>query len=695
VASASHNGRLSSIEVGVDAPGEEAAPRRARVFSWGLKRNRILKKTSGLTLSNSLSHRRSPCDVSVGWGRKASGLAAQKYALENYTEILLLEDGFIRSAGREDLPVSLVMDDLGIYYDATQPSRLEVLCKKPRDLAEITRARRIRQAWVEEGVSKYNDGRQPSICLPDDYVLVVDQVAGDCSITYGCASAKSFRDMLDAALQENPDSQIVLKVHPDQVSRKKSGHFDLVEISKNPRITVIAEPVHPVDLIRGAQCVYTVTSQVGFEALLHGRPVRCFGMPFYAGWGLTADDLKRPSRRCDIDLEALVYAALVDYSAYVDPVLDEVMQIEDAIAYMGAVRMQIDKTPEVIHALGFSLWKKPILRRFCRHSRVVFCRARQVPHGATVALWGRGIPEDLPKSVSLVRIEDGFLRSRGLGADLTQPYSWCFDKSGIHFDPSRPSDLEHILAHGHFSEHFKARAAGLREKIVSSGLSKYNLTEAPWRRSTSQRTILVAGQVEDDASIAAGTTEVCSNADLLKAARKAEPDAWLIYKPHPDVVSGLRVADENPDLIDEIADEIVRDVSSIDLLSQVDGLHVMTSQIGFEAILRNVSVTCHGIPFYKGWGLTNESQPIERRSRSLTIDELVAASLIFYPSYSDPKSGLLMTPEQTIELLSRGRERSRNTVHIRGLRKFWARLRHRGTKVQHDEDREDSFRQQA
>ena len=50
-------------------------------------------------------------------------------------------------------------------------------------------------------------------------------------------------------------------------------------------------------LIEAAAALYTVTSQMGFEALLWGRPVRVFGLPFYAGWGLTRDALAAPSRR--------------------------------------------------------------------------------------------------------------------------------------------------------------------------------------------------------------------------------------------------------------------------------------------------------------------------------------------------------------------------------------------------------------
>jgi capsular polysaccharide export protein len=85
-------------------------------------------------------------------------------------------------------------------------------------------------------------------------------------------------------------------------------------------------------MIRGAEAVYTVTSQGGFEALLHGRPVRTFGMPFYAGWGLTNDDLAPPPRRTTATLEALAHAALIDYARYIDPDTGHLTSVEATIA---------------------------------------------------------------------------------------------------------------------------------------------------------------------------------------------------------------------------------------------------------------------------------------------------------------------------------------------------------------------------
>ena len=54
-------------------------------------------------------------------------------------------------------------------------------------------------------------------------------------------------------------------------------------------------------------------------------------MPFYAGWGLTDDDLPAPPRRGAASLEALVHAALVAYPRYVDPDTGRLTTVEATI----------------------------------------------------------------------------------------------------------------------------------------------------------------------------------------------------------------------------------------------------------------------------------------------------------------------------------------------------------------------------
>jgi capsular polysaccharide export protein len=292
-----------------------------------------------------------------------------------------------------------------------------------------------------------------------------------------------------------------------------------------------------------------------------------------------------------------------------------------------------------VTALAFPRWKWRFVRRCFPGRTVRFVAAGGLPpREGRLLLWGTApVPDGLAPEVGVLRMEDGFLRSVGLGAELARPLSWVIDRSGIYYDATRPSDLETLLAQAEFTPPLLARAAALRRRIVAAGLSKYNVGATPWvRPAHARRVVLVAGQVESDASLAFGAPGIRSNAALLQAARAACSGAYVVYKPHPDVVARLRRAGDGEADAARWCDEVVADADIAQLLDAVDEVHVLTSLAGFEALLRGKHVTCHGQPFYAGWGLTTDALPHPRRTRRLSLDELVAAALILYPLYLGP-----------------------------------------------------------
>ncbi len=327
----------------------------------------------------------------------------------------------------------------------------------------------------------------------------------------------------------------------------------------------------------------------------------------------------------------------------------------------------------VVYAWRFSAWKKPVVRALFVGRRVHFVEASAaLPPGATVALWGREAPA-LAERIDLVRLylEDGFLRSVGLGAALTRALSWVCDHQGLYYDARAPCDLETLLANGVFTPEDAARAARLRANIVAAGLTKYNLGGTVWRRPTVDGpVILVPGQVESDASIRLGSPQVKTNFALVEAVRAQHPRAFIVYKPHPDVRAGLRAAGPDESRIAGLVDQILGEVDLTTVLTQVDAVHVMTSLTGFEALLREIPVVCHGQPFYAGWGLTQDRHPSPRRHRQLTLDELVSGVLVRYALYFDRDTGARMAPEDAIEALVQWRRHTRTD-------RWWQPLWHR------------------
>ena len=311
----------------------------------------------------------------------------------------------------------------------------------------------------------------------------------------------------------------------------------------------------------------------------------------------------------------------------------------------------------IVHAMGFSVWKRPLLRRFLHNYKLVFVRhVRQIPDNATLALWASGTHRNLLRShpcANRILLEDGFLRSVGLGAFLVRPLSWVADTRGMHYEAVRPSDLEVLLQTADFDPTTLRRARALRETLLAAGITKYNVGTSTWpgvsrRAASRQEIVLVPGQVESDASVLHGAPGICTNLDLLRSAREMHPRAWLIYKPHPDVVAGLRRAGSGENDAWKICDEVVTDAPMGKVLQAVDIVHVLTSLAGFEALLRNKRVVCHGVPFYSGWGLTEDLWPAPRRSKRLCLEELIAGALIHYPIYVSRMSGMACTVEQAV-----------------------------------------------
>jgi capsular polysaccharide export protein len=342
---------------------------------------------------------------------------------------------------------------------------------------------------------------------------------------------------------------------------------------------------------------------------------------------------------------------LVAYPRYVDPLRQQRCEVEDTLAHVALQRRHRAALPPVVNAPGFSRWKRPFVAAFLQGSQVDF-RSRDRACGA-VALWGSSPAPALLSGTSTLRIEDGFLRSSGLGADLVKPLSLVIDDLGIYYDATRPSRLEQILARTTLGASDRHRAQALREKLIALDVTKYNLGQASWDRPLTERVVLlVIGQVETDASIRFGSPEIVSNIALLRRVRAENPQAYIVYKPHPDVLAGLRQPGATEDSARLIADETLKTQVSLNrLLSGIDAVHTMTSLLGFEALIRGKLVVCHGLPFYAGWGLTEDRLACSRRTRQLSIDDLVHATLIAYPRYLDHDHRCFIEPEQAVDLL--------------------------------------------
>lgn len=607
-----------------------------------------------------------PEDDVIVWGHSPYAPRGEAVAEATGAALVRVEDAFLRSLhpGRSgEPPLGLIIDRQGMYFDASQPSDLEeLLSTHPLDnTALLNRARDVMARMADGHLTKYA-AVDPDIAPPDPgYVLLIDQTKGDASIKLGQANADSFGEMLAFAQEDHPGARIVIKTHPETQEGHRPGHYDPATLPEG--ITLEDRPISPWRLFEGARAVYCVTSQLGFEAILAGHRPVTFGTPFYAGWGLTDDRRPVPTRRQrSLTRAQLVAAAMILYPTWYDPYRDKLCDVEDVLGAMEAQARTWREDRAGYVAIGMRSWKRGHLKACfgAQGADITFAETPPDEDPRPVMVWANKEAKDLREACisanrPLLGIEDGFLRSRGLGAELIPPLSLVRDDLGIYYDPTRESRLEHLIADAaNLPPERLRRAEALVARLIALGLTKYNLgggADLP-DLPTDRPVILVPGQVEDDASIQLGAGDIRRNIDLLATARRLHPTGFLIYKPHPDVVAGLRHG-----AVDDLslADLVIDAGDAAALLTKVDRVVTITSGLGFEALLRGVPVTTLGAPFYAGWGLTNDlGKPPVRRTARPSLAALAHAALIAYPRYFDPVTGQPCPPEVAIERLASG-----------------------------------------
>ncbi len=606
------------------------------------------------------------------WGRTPTAWRGEAVAGWTEAPVLTVEDALLRSVHpnrtRPSPPVGLFLDRTGVHFDGSESSDLEtLLATHPLDdTALLNRARAAMGQLAHWHLGKYS-ATDPDIAPPDPgYVVVIDQTEGDAALMG--AGRDAFLEMLTFAREENPASTVYIKTHPETTGGGRRGHFR--DEDYTDRVRPMTEPISPWRLFEGAVGVYSHSSTLGFEAIFTGHNPRIFGQPFYAGWGLTRNENPVARRTRKLTRAQLFAVAMILYPKWYDPIRDRLCEIEDIIAALAAEARAWREDRLGYLAVGMAPWKRPHLgRAFGREEKLKHARRIRQVGARKPVVWGMA---DAPDST--LRMEDGFLRSRGLGAELTPPLSLVLDQPSLYFDPSVEGRLDRLIADSNTLPIGEIqRADRLMAKISANCLTKYNIGADLPEISSDAPKILIVGQVEDDASVIHGCHDVRTNRDLLQRARSENPDACLLWKPHPDVEAGRRKGDV-PDAHD-IADHVLTNVSAVAAMDAADQVWTMTSTLGFEALLRGLPVTCLGMPFYAGHGLTTDLAPRPSHRNDATLAGLVHACLIGYPRYFHPGDGKPISPEAAVQLLINGVEFPRTNRALIWLHRLIAPFR--------------------
>ena len=593
--------------------------------------------------------------VSIGWGYRPSGIRA-KNSGENY---LLFEDSPVRSLkpGYGGAVYGITIDTKGAMFDASGES--DLIDALQHEIVVASNSSQLLDLYLASGSSKYNWSLPLDIRDFEIGVLLIDQTRGDASLEYSGITEDSFSELFDDALRENPAGPIYIKTHPDHKFRNKKSCFTEEQL-RHPRVTIIPSELAPSDCFKICTKVYVASSLMGMEALIHDKEVITYGWNFYAGWGLTDDrnNTVTPPRERQHSLLELFQAAYIDYSHYYHPDTGDECSLFEILNHIQLQKHQWSLFKGRLVSLDANSWKRYLMEKYIRGPQTELRHlSSQSPilNDDKVLLWGMQKAPANVEASRIIRIEDGFIRSNGLGAKLTFPLSWVFDDVGIYFDATEPSRLEVNLQTNQYSEEQLSDADELRVFLCENKLTKYNLgiqeVTLP-RASAGKRVILVPGQVDSDASIEFGSPRLKNNKELLEEIRRQHPEAFICYKPHPDLLSGARADKPLWPGIEDQVDFLVQEGDIISWIEAVDEVHTLTSTVGFEALIREKSVYTYGLPFYAGWGLTNDWLSCERRTAKRALSEIVYATLIEYPTYLNPKTGEYTTALNAAKLLA-------------------------------------------
>lgn len=286
--------------------------------------------------------------------------------------IFIVESGFVNSVDlfkptntqeyndKWCMPVSYIMA-YAQHYDYTigtmMPMAMMYLTFKYCTLnpVQYQRALNAINFILKNKISKYNNQLKefPKPNNDKKNILIVDQTYGDQSIQLEEDTAIVFQRMLDTAIEENSDCNIFLKIHPEQLVGRRLGFYTTnkddikpgqvyINREKYPQVHFITDFYNPIDLLSKMDKVYTVSSQIGFEALLFRKSVITFGMPFYAGYGFTDDrctdekfvEIKAYIERSPIKVKSIVemfYQLYIRLTHYVNPDTGALIELEDAL----------------------------------------------------------------------------------------------------------------------------------------------------------------------------------------------------------------------------------------------------------------------------------------------------------------------------------------------------------------------------
>lgn len=603
--------------------------------------------------------------IVLGWGYQEETEDLFKLSKKNNLNFHRLEDGFIKSyiSGEEDsLSHSIVMDKKGMYYNTSSENDFKELCLKvPFKKKSEEEVSEIINRIIVNSVSKYNkEKNKSSLEVKGKNVLLISQVKGDSSLKFGKVEDISTEDILkDIKEREGTNTNIYVKIHPGSLLEGKESSIDL-DKCKEAGCLFIEGEYDNFNLLKKFDAIYTKTSQLGFESLLLGKPTYVYGIPYYSQYGLTNDLNKEAKLIKNLTKEELFYFAYIEYSFYYSHLDKRTTDIDKSLDSIIFYKNHLNKIDKDLILLDFKDKDKSFIRGLTQSYRALkraFIKSKDFLGTSTDLLVSYENKTNLSRNS--ITVSKGVLEDIEVSKEEKENYSMIFDELGIYYDPEKKSGFEKILLNKKgLSSYEDKRIINLVEKIKENQISiksKLKASKLALKKQAYKKYILIPGQIEEDISIKAGGLGM-NMSKLIENVRSKNIDSFIIYKPHEDVLSGKEKGiSEHSD-----CDYIAYTESIESLMDIADEVHVLTSIVGFDALLNGKATYVYGHPFYCGWGLTKDLSNAPMRRTAKTLNELAYSFYIDYATYY--YNGSYRTPEYVLNVMLHKKRFKKNKV---------------------------------
>lgn len=378
------------------------------------------------------------------------------------------------------------------------------------------------------------------------------------------AAEETFLQMVRDAKEQHPGAAFFLLQPPSVLSGKKKGY--LKKFAQENGIQIISEQVSSFSILAQADEVYTVSAKIGIDAVLLGKTVHCYGMPYYAGWGLTKDKVICVRRNIKVKREELFAALCLFFTRYLHPITKEPSHFQAIVRLILLQRPPLFENKRFIACIHFDEKQKAFFSKMYKHADIHFMKEQQ---GIEAASNNRGMIYTAIEPTDQLKKDCGniplvYVRPGSFDRLYNQQKLVSLSFEGGPYPP-----LEKILQIKSMTEHDLLRARLLRQFLLELSSFREHFDYEDVKEG--QDVIVIIGNADlapkkmpESVSLQHGISgnldkkgrpyhsfalPLSDDGKLIEYIRRQRPDAYIIYcQQHRDT----KVPVEILDLADEL-----------------------------------------------------------------------------------------------------------------------------------------------